>query len=86
LLSSPYFGAIADKKGTFAALSVSCVLVGVGALLFSFVRPSEHSNLWLLFAAQVMLGVGSGTLGVTRYDSGIYCAVHVLFVELVIRA
>jgi MFS family permease len=60
------FGALADRKGARVSLSVSCTIIRMGAIMYAFIHPSDSRHMFLLLAAQVVLGVGSGTLGVTR--------------------
>lgn len=59
--SSPYLGAWSETKGSAHILSLASLVVIAGTLLNAY-APSCG----VLIAAQVLTGVGSGTLGVTR--------------------
>ena len=58
---SPYFGNLSTKHGYRSVLMVASALIAVGALAYALAWNKEA-----LIAAQVLMGVGSGTLGVTR--------------------
>lgn len=58
---SPWYGAHSTKYGYKGVLVFAHCIIVVGALAYSQVR-----NLVQLFLAQVILGLGCGTLGVTR--------------------
>ncbi|MCR6498808.1 MFS transporter [Shinella sp. CPCC 101442] len=61
-VSQPFFGAIADKFGTWRVLLMSGVLYAIGLFLMSF----GTSPLWLHIGGGVLvgLGVGSGSFGI----------------------
>lgn len=61
VLVSPYYGARSTAKGYRGVLVFAHVVIVAGALLYSRV-----DSLASLFVAQVVLGLGCGTLGVTR--------------------
>lgn len=58
---SPYFGNLSTKYGYRKVLMAASALIFAGAMIYG-VAWSPPS----LIAAQVMMGLGSGTLGVTR--------------------
>ena len=59
--SSPYLGAWSETKGSAHILSLASLVVIAGTLLNAYAPSCEF-----LIGAQVLTGVGSGTLGVTR--------------------
>ena len=61
ILTSPLFGIISEKCGYRAALIIANCLIIVGCILYI-----NANSLLMLFAAQLTIGFGSGTLGVTR--------------------
>jgi len=61
VVSSPAFGRWSTAKGYLATLKISIFVLMVGAILYSW----SNSTIMLIFSQSVM-GVGSGTLGVTR--------------------
>mmetsp|Transcript_8237 Transcript_8237/g.25767 ORF Transcript_8237/g.25767 Transcript_8237/m.25767 type:complete len:456 (+) Transcript_8237:843-2210(+) len=61
MVISPYYGQYSTKHGHKGPLIFAHVLIIIGALLYSQVW-----SLYSLFAAQIVLGLGCGTLGVTR--------------------
>lgn len=61
VVASPYLGAWSETKGSKHILSLTSLIVAGGTLLNAY-APSCA----VLIAAQVVTGVGSGTLGVTR--------------------
>ena len=72
VFASPYFGKMSVERGYFFALRMSLTILILGSVMYSF---SEHMDrfkdiilngtIYLLFA-QMIMGIGSGTLGVTR--------------------
>ena len=58
---SPYFGNLSTKHGYRSVLMVASSIIAVGALAYALAW-----NRASLIMAQVVMGVGSGTLGVTR--------------------
>ena len=64
ILSSPIFGTASEKYGYRSTLMFSQGLLILGSLLYSF---TLHSNSpFYLFCSMLTIGIGSGTLGVTR--------------------
>eukprot|EP00904_Undaria_pinnatifida_P014052 jgi/Undpi1/9778/HiC_scaffold_27.g12234.m1 len=61
VIISPYFGNLSTKHGYRSVLMVASALIAVGALAYTLAWNKEA-----LIAAQIVMGVGSGTLGVTR--------------------
>ena len=61
MVISPYYGAYSTKHSSRGVLIFAHCLIILGALLYTQVW-----SLYSLFAAQVILGLGCGTLGVTR--------------------
>lgn len=61
VFSSPYLGRWSETLGYRKILSWSSLVIVTGTLLNAFAR----NCLWLI-VAQVVMGIGSGTLGVTR--------------------
>ncbi len=61
MLISPYFGGLSTKHGYRRVLMAASGLIAMGALFYALAWTNAA-----LIAAQVMMGVGSGTLGVTR--------------------
>lgn len=64
ILVSPLFGAWSETYGYTKTLFVSCVILLLGTLLQAQAQNVGRSG-YLIFS-QTVLGVGSGTLGVTR--------------------
>ncbi|CAM9412963.1 unnamed protein product, partial [Ectocarpus sp. 8 AP-2014] len=60
-LMSPIFGRMSTEHGYQRALLISTALVSFGALFYAVA-----DSVFTVFLSQVFLGVGSGTLGVTR--------------------
>lgn len=58
---SPYFGNLSTKYGYRKVLMAASAFIFAGALAYAAAR-----NNTALIVAQIMMGVGSGTLGVTR--------------------
>ena len=64
ILVNPLFGSWSHKYGYTFTLLVACSILWIGTLLYVAVW---HMQRWeCLIVAQTVLGVGSGTLGVTR--------------------
>lgn len=64
ILSSPIFGTASEKYGYRSTLMLSQSILILGSLLYSF---TVHSNSPIyLFFSMLTIGIGSGTLGVTR--------------------
>mmetsp|Transcript_20804 Transcript_20804/g.29912 ORF Transcript_20804/g.29912 Transcript_20804/m.29912 type:complete len:491 (+) Transcript_20804:87-1559(+) len=61
ILSSPILGSLSESYGYRVILLISSVVVFVGCLTYAF-----STSVSMLLAAQIIIGVGSGTLGVTR--------------------
>ncbi|CAN0250259.1 unnamed protein product [Ectocarpus fasciculatus] len=61
VMISPYFGGLSTKHGYRKVLMVASGLIALGALAYSLAW-----NTAALIGAQIIMGVGSGTLGVTR--------------------
>eukprot|EP00586_Coscinodiscus_wailesii_P022345 CAMPEP_0172508462 /NCGR_PEP_ID=MMETSP1066-20121228/212179_1 /TAXON_ID=671091 /ORGANISM="Coscinodiscus wailesii, Strain CCMP2513" /LENGTH=195 /DNA_ID=CAMNT_0013286447 /DNA_START=42 /DNA_END=626 /DNA_ORIENTATION=+ len=64
ILVSPLFGGWSVKYGYSRTLTMSCCILVLGTMLYTQ-APNVGSPGFLIFA-QVVLGIGSGTLGVTR--------------------
>lgn len=64
ILVSPLFGGWSTTHGYSKTLLFSCSVLWVGTVLYSQVQNVGH--LWFLILAQIVMGIGSGTLGVTR--------------------
>lgn len=60
MIASPFFGKLSSKGYRSVLIQATCLIVA-GALCYATARTIE-----VLMAAQVLLGIGSGTLGVTR--------------------
>lgn len=60
MISSPFFGKLSSKGYRSVLIQATCLTVA-GATCYAAARRIE-----VLMAAQVLLGIGSGTLGVTR--------------------
>ncbi|CAN0485235.1 unnamed protein product, partial [Scytosiphon promiscuus] len=58
---SPVFGRMSTEHGYRRVLLISTALVTFGALFYAVA-----DGVFQVFLSQVFLGVGSGTLGVTR--------------------
>lgn len=61
VLISPYFGNLSTKYGYRKVLMAASSFIVVGALAYAIALTNTA-----LIVAQVIMGVGSGTLGVTR--------------------
>ena len=64
ILVSPRFGKWSETYGYSKTLLFSCSILWVGTLLYAQAQNVGHVG-FLIFA-QIVLGLGSGTLGVTR--------------------
>jgi hypothetical protein len=64
ILVSPLFGSWSVTHGYSATLLLSCGILLIGTLLYAQVQNVGRPE--FLIAAQIVLGIGSGTLGVTR--------------------
>jgi MFS family permease len=64
IIASPVLGQMSIDYGYSKSLVVSTTIIITGSLLFAAVY--RVGSLYFLIFAQVVLGVGSGTLGVTR--------------------
>eukprot|EP00980_Cylindrotheca_fusiformis_P017313 scaffold5371_cov139-Cylindrotheca_fusiformis.AAC.1 len=64
ILVSPLFGTWSITHGYTQTLLMSCSILFVGTLVYAQVQNVGRSE-FLIFA-QILLGIGSGTLGVTR--------------------
>ena len=64
VLASPCFGKWSTQKGYATTLITSTSIMLCGCILFAHVY--SVGSLWFLIASQIVLGVGSATLGVTR--------------------
>jgi hypothetical protein len=64
VLASPCFGKWVTQKGYATTLITSTSIMLVGCILFAHVYII--GSLWFLIFSQIVLGVGSATLGVTR--------------------
>ncbi|CAM9888603.1 unnamed protein product [Ectocarpus sp. 13 AM-2016] len=61
VMISPYFGGLSTKHGYRKVLMVASGLIALGALAYALAWTTAA-----LIGAQIIMGVGSGTLGVTR--------------------
>ena len=61
VLISPYFGNLSTKYGYRKVLAIASSLIALGALSYAIAWSAPT-----LIVAQILMGVGSGTLGVTR--------------------
>lgn len=64
ILANPVFGSWSHSVGYTKTLLISCYILFVGTLLYAATYAVGRPE--CLIAAQTVLGVGSGTLGVTR--------------------
>jgi MFS transporter, ceroid-lipofuscinosis neuronal protein 7 len=64
ILVNPLFGNWSHRYGYSKVLLLSCIILCLGTLLYAQVQNVGH--LVFLIVAQTVLGIGSGTLGVTR--------------------
>jgi len=64
VISSPILGKKSVKDGYRSTLTISLSMLLVGTLAYSLAPAVD--NLYWLIMAQVIMGLGSGTLGVTR--------------------
>eukprot|EP00978_Attheya_sp_CCMP212_P012488 scaffold31161_cov56-Attheya_sp.AAC.4 len=64
VLVNPLFGSWSHKYGYTFTLTIACSIVWCGTLLYALVWKVGRCK--FLIVAQTVLGVGSGTLGVTR--------------------
>lgn len=64
VLVNPLFGYWSDTKGYRVTLFLSCTVLLTGTLLYAQIE--NVGNLSFLIMSQMVMGVGSGTLGVTR--------------------
>jgi len=64
MIVMPLFGAWSDKHGTRWTLLVSSFMLTVGTAMFSQVL--NVGKPWFLLLSNMILGIGSGTLAVTR--------------------
>jgi MFS transporter, ceroid-lipofuscinosis neuronal protein 7 len=64
ILVNPLFGNWSHRYGYSKVLLLSCIILCFGTLLYAQVQNVGH--LEFLIVAQTVLGIGSGTLGVTR--------------------
>ena len=64
VLASPCFGKWSTQKGYATTLITSTSIMLCGCILFAHVY--SVGSLWFLIGSQIVLGVGSATLGVTR--------------------
>ena len=70
VFAAPYFGRLSTQRGYFFALRISMSIMLLGTFMYSFSDQSvrlfgKYSVFYLIFA-QFLIGIGSGTLGVTR--------------------
>lgn len=64
ILSNPIFGSLSHSIGYSKTLTISTMIILVGTLLYAQ-APAVGRNEFLILA-QIVMGIGSGTLGVTR--------------------
>ncbi|MGH7955190.1 MAG: MFS transporter, partial [Gloeomargaritales cyanobacterium] len=64
ILVSPLFGSWSITYGYRNTLLLSCSILMLGALLYA--QAAEVGNCEYLILCQIVMGIGSGTLGVTR--------------------
>lgn len=61
LLASPYIGRLSELYGYRRVLVATSLILALGSLLYM-----ASTEVWMVVASQMVMGVGSGTLGVTR--------------------
>lgn len=61
LIASPYIGRLSEIYGYRRVLVATSVVLLIGTLLYA-----SATSIWQVLAAQIAMGLGSGTLGVTR--------------------
>lgn len=61
LLASPYIGRLSEVYGYRKVLVTTSLLLTLGSVMYM-----GSTEVWMVIASQMMMGVGSGTLGVTR--------------------
>lgn len=64
VLVNPLFGYWSDTKGYTITLLIACAVLLLGTLLYAQIQ--NVGSIYFLVFAQIVLGIGSGTLGVTR--------------------
>jgi len=61
VISSPYFGSWSTTYGYQKVLVLSCSIIAIGCVIYA-----KATSCNMLIVAQTIIGIGSGTLGVTR--------------------
>ncbi len=61
LIISPFFGRLSEVYGYRAVLVLTSLVLCAGTLIYT-----AADDVYTLLLAQVVMGIGSGTLGVTR--------------------
>lgn len=64
LVATPLLGYICDRIRHRTPLTVCSLIICIGAVLWANVYIFD--NIWMLYLSQLLLGIGSGTLGITR--------------------
>ena len=64
--AAPYFGRWSNEKGCLRVLSISLLVLAFGSFMYSTVGYVKRYSALMLITSQIISGVGSGTLGVTR--------------------
>ena len=68
VIISPILGKKSVQSGYRSTLNIALTFLLIGTLTYSL-SPSTHS-IYCLISAQIIMGLGSGTLGVTRAYEG----------------
>ncbi|KAG5178771.1 major facilitator superfamily domain-containing protein [Tribonema minus] len=71
VISSPILGRASIVHGYKKVLTCSCATIALGALLYSLANSTP-----MLLVAQIVMGLGSGTLGVTRAYVADHAPIH----------
>ena len=68
VFAAPYFGKMSIERGYFYTLKISLTILLLGATLYSLSEHMDRFQFGMLYllCAQIIIGIGSGTLGVTR--------------------
>ena len=74
IMSSPIFGERSTTHGYRSTLMLSCTIFLIGTLFYAFANSVQS-----LIFAQTLLGIGSGTLGVTRAFVADVCVKYIYY-------
>jgi MFS transporter, ceroid-lipofuscinosis neuronal protein 7 len=64
IITKPIFGSLSHTLGYTKSLLISCTLLLIGTILYA--QIPNMGSLHFLISSQMVLGMGSGTLGITR--------------------